>query len=221
MDINFPLLMVIAVAITGAITLADKLVFKPRRRLAVDSYKSGVVGKTDEQVVSALEKPSSIIETSVSIFPVLALVLILRSFMFEPFQIPSGSMIPTLEVGDFILVNKFDYGLRLPVTGTKIWSVNDPRRGEVMVFKEPQNPSINFIKRVIGLPGDEIRYINKQLTINGEKIDEQLVANLNDGSLMDCLTKPSTEALIRFVRIKICEVSWQKVFGRYRKACIL
>ena len=181
MDINFPLLLVIAVAATGVIALADKLVFLPRRRAAVASYKSGLTGDFDQTVVDSLEQPPSIIETSVSIFPVLALVLVLRSFLFEPFQIPSGSMIPTLEVGDFILVNKFDYGLRLPVSGTKIWSNNDPQRGEVMVFKEPQNPNINFIKRVIGVPGDEVRYVNKQLTINGKKMDEELVARLNDG----------------------------------------
>ena len=181
MDINFPLILVIAVAVTGAIALADKLVFRSRRRAAVESYKAGVGDAVDSSVIESLEKPNSVVETSVSVFPVLALVLVLRSFLYEPFQIPSGSMIPTLEVGDFILVNKYHYGLRLPVSGTKVWSNHEPERGDVMVFKEPQNPHINFIKRVIGTPGDEVRYMNKTLTINGKPVDEELVARLNDG----------------------------------------
>lgn len=180
MDINFPLLLVLAVLITGIIALADRLVLSPKRRAAVASYKSSATSAVDPDAIEKLEREPSIVETAKSIFPVLALVLILRSFLFEPFQIPSGSMIPTLEVGDFILVNKYDYGLRLPVVGTKILSVNDPKRGEVMVFKEPQNPNINFIKRVIGVPGDEIRYQNKKLTINGEPVPEKFIAQLND-----------------------------------------
>ena len=183
MDINFPLLLVLAVFITGIVALIDRLVLLPRRRAAVDTYKSGAGSAIDPQVVDSLERQPGFVETSVSIFPVLALVLVLRSFLFEPFQIPSGSMIPTLQVGDFILVNKYEYGLRLPVVGTKILSVNDPQRGEVMVFKEPQNPNINFIKRVIGVPGDKIRYVNKRLTINGEPVPEKFVAQLSDGSL--------------------------------------
>ncbi|WP_330926350.1 signal peptidase I [Candidatus Sororendozoicomonas aggregata] len=180
---NFPLLLVLAVFITGLIALLDRLWLRPRRRKAVDSYKASVDGdKIDQAVVAKLEKEAGFIETAKSIFPVLALVLVLRSFLFEPFQIPSGSMIPTLEVGDFILVNKYEYGLRLPVTGTKILSMNEPERGDVMVFKEPMNPSINFIKRVIGLPGDTITYFNKQLTINGKVVPQQFVAQLSDDS---------------------------------------
>ncbi len=183
MDINFPLLLVLAVFITGLIALLDRLWLQSRRRKAVDNYKAGVdSNKIDQAVVAKLEKESSIVETSKSIFPVLALVLVLRSFLFEPFQIPSGSMIPTLKVGDFILVNKFEYGLRLPVVGTNILPVNKPERGDVMVFKEPMNPNINFIKRVIGLPGDTITYYNKKLTINGQAIPQQFVAQLSDDS---------------------------------------
>jgi len=117
-------------------------------------------GKTDEPVL---------VEYAKSFFPVLAIVLVLRSFLVEPFQIPSGSMIPTLEVGDFILVNKYHYGLRLPVVGTKLVDNNDPERGDVMVFIPPHDSSY-FIKRVVGLPGDRIEYENKQLIINGEPI---------------------------------------------------
>lgn len=154
MDLNFPLIMVIAVFVTGLIALVDKLWLKKRR---------------DETGA----KEPSVIETSKSIFPVLAVVLVVRSFIFEPFQIPSGSMIPTLAVGDFIVVNKFSYGLRLPVIGTKILPVADPKHGEVVVFKEPGNEHINFIKRVIGVPGDVIRYQNKKLTINGKPLPQE------------------------------------------------
>ncbi|WOG25564.1 signal peptidase I [Endozoicomonas sp. 8E] len=182
MDINFPLLLVLAVFITGLVALFDRLVLLPKRKLAIENFKSSSGSEPDGETLASLEKEPSIVETSKSIFPVLALVLVVRSFLFEPFQIPSGSMIPTLQVGDFILVNKFEYGLRLPVIGTKIVSINEPQRGDVMVFKEPQNPNINFIKRVIGIPGDEIRYLNKKLTINGKPVPEKYIAQLRDES---------------------------------------
>ena len=201
MDINFPLLLVLAVFITGLIALLDRLWLKPRRRKAVDSYKASVSGdKVDQDVVAKLEKEAGVVETSKSIFPVLALVLVLRSFLFEPFQIPSGSMIPTLEVGDFILVNKFDYGLRLPVVGTKILSVSDPERGDVMVFKEPMNPNINFIKRVIGLPGDTITYYNKKLTINGKAVPQQFIAQLSDDSSVYRLYDETIDGQVHQIR---------------------
>ncbi len=107
------------------------------------------------------------VEYSTSFFPVILAVFLLRSFLFEPFKIPSGSMIPTLHVGDYILVNKFTYGIRLPVADIKVIDVNNPQRGDVMVFRYPVDPSMNFIKRVVGVPGDVIEYRNKQLTING------------------------------------------------------
>ena len=106
-----------------------------------------------------------------SFFPVLLLVFVLRGFVAEPFRIPSGSMLPTLEIGDFILVNKFNYGIRLPVTHTKIIAINEPERGDVVVFRFPPNPSQNYIKRLIGVPGDEIIYRNQSLYVNGEKIE--------------------------------------------------
>jgi len=118
-----------------------------------------------------------IIEYAKSFFPVLLIVLILRSFLVEPFQIPTGSMIPTLEVGDFILVNKYAYGVRLPVIGTKIVDVADPERGDVMVFIPPHVDSY-YIKRVIGLPGDTIRYEDKRLFVNGELIGEKFVEDI-------------------------------------------
>ncbi len=110
------------------------------------------------------------VEYGASFFPVILIVFVLRSFLVEPFKIPSGSMIPTLLVGDFILVNKWTYGIRLPVINKKIIQVNDPQRGDVMVFRYPADPSLDYIKRVVGLPGDKVEYLNKRLTINGEPV---------------------------------------------------
>lgn len=175
MDIDFPLVLVVLTFGTGAIYLLDLFVLKSRRELAYSAASSERNLQAD-----ALEGPKEpwLIETSKSFFPVLALVLVLRSFLVEPFQIPSGSMLPTLEVGDFILVNKYTYGLRLPVAGTKVLELNDPKRGDVMVFKFPGEPKVNYIKRVVGEPGDVIRYQNKQLFINGELVPEQHLASL-------------------------------------------
>lgn len=157
MDINFPLILVVLVFITGLVALIDKLFFAKKRR--------------QEQQEPVL------VEYSKSFFPVLFIVLVLRSFLVEPFQIPSSSMVPTLEVGDFILVNKFTYGIRLPVIRTKVLDINDPKRGDVMVFFPPHEKRY-FIKRVVGLPGDRIDYVDNQLFVNGEKVAEELQAQL-------------------------------------------
>ena len=173
MSINFPLLLVLAVFICGALALFDLLVLAPRRRAAISAYQGQVNGATDVQVLEKLNKEPLLVEYGKSFFPVLAIVLVLRSFLVEPFQIPSGSMKPTLEVGDFILVNKFAYGIRLPVVDSKIIEVGDPRRGDVMVFRYPSDPNINYIKRVVGLPGDTVRYTSdKRLLINGQPVAE-------------------------------------------------
>lgn len=111
------------------------------------------------------------VEYGASFFPVILPIFLLRSFWLEPFRIPSGSMIPTLLVGDFILVNKYAYGVRLPVLNKKVVDVDKPKRGDVMVFRFPLDPSQNFIKRVVGLPGDKVEYFNKKLTINGQPVD--------------------------------------------------
>jgi len=111
------------------------------------------------------------VEWGASFFPVILIVFVLRSFLFEPFKIPSGSMLPTLEIGDFILVNKFTYGIRLPVINKKIISINQPQRGDVMVFRYPENPSLDYIKRVVGIPGDTVAYQYKRLTVNGQPVD--------------------------------------------------
>lgn len=110
------------------------------------------------------------VEYGASFFPVILIVFVLRSFLVEPFKIPSGSMIPTLLVGDYILVNKWTYGIRLPVINKKIISINDPQRGDVMVFRYPADPSLDFIKRVVGVPGDRVEYLDKRLRINGEEV---------------------------------------------------
>ena len=110
------------------------------------------------------------VEYSVSFFPVILIVFLLRSFLVEPFKIPSSSMVPTLLVGDFILVNKFTYGIRLPVVNKKVVEIGSPHRGDVMVFRYPEDPSLDYIKRVVGLPGDRLEYRNKRLTINGTQV---------------------------------------------------
>ena len=182
MSLNFPLILVIAVAVCGALALLDVLLLAPRRRLAIAAYEKQV-SAPDEQVLQRLNKEPLLVEYGKSFFPVLAIVLVLRSFLLEPFQIPSGSMKPTLEVGDFILVNKFAYGIRLPVVDTKIIDVGEPQRGDVMVFRYPSNPSINYIKRVVGLPGDRVAYTqDKRLLVNGQPVAELMIGE-EPGSL--------------------------------------
>ena len=161
MNLDFSLLLVILTALTGLVWMFDSLFFRRRRM--------------DRVVQKKVERPRDpvIIEYSRSLFPVLLIVLLFRSFLFEPFKIPSGSMIPTLLVGDFIVVNKYSYGLKLPVVNKKVLSLGEPERGDVIVFRYPVDPSINFIKRLIGLPGDSITYRNKELFVNGALVSKQ------------------------------------------------
>jgi signal peptidase I len=172
MNLDFPLILLTLTAVTGLIWLLDILVLRPRRQTR--AYPEGTI-ESEEQGTAG---EPYLVELSRSFFPVLAIVLVLRSFLVEPFQIPSGSMLPTLEVGDFILVNKYSYGLRFPVVGTKILDVGQPERGDVMVFKYPIDGDTNYIKRVIGLPGDHIRYRDKTLYINGEEVESRFIAAL-------------------------------------------
>ena len=161
MHFDFSAFLVLATFITGAIWLYDVLANKKARDLANQGKAPGTAGYITESIIT---------EYSRSFFPVILLVLILRSFLYEPFKIPSGSMMPTLLVGDFILVNKFAYGVRLPVLETEIVDLGKPQRGDAAVFRYPDDPSLDYIKRVVGLPGDEIAYFNKTLTINGEQV---------------------------------------------------
>jgi signal peptidase I len=187
---NFALLLLLLTLVTFAYWLAERLYFAPQRRKAAALFESQdaarradltrqgiqVDGESDDVKARLLQQPWWL-DWTAGLFPVIAVVFVLRSFLFEPFKIPSGSMIPTLQVGDLILVNKFHYGIRLPVIGTKIIPNHDPQRGDVMVFHYPLEPQIDYIKRVVGLPGDEISYLNKRLRVNGELIAEAPLPN--------------------------------------------
>ncbi len=176
MSINFPLILVLGTAITGVVWLIEIFLLKPRRKAAALLAKEGLQdGKASGEALEKILREPVVVEYSISFFPVLLIVLVLRSFLFEPFQIPTGSMIPTLEVGDFILVNKYAYGIRLPVIGTKVFRVDDPKTGDVMVFIPPHEDEY-FIKRVVGIPGDRVRYQDKTLYINDKKQTQVFVA---------------------------------------------
>lgn len=181
---NFALILFILTIGTGIIWFLDVFHFAKQRRLRADialaefdarHAKLTADGiKADASGRAALEaeilKQPTWIEYSGSFFPVIALVFVLRSFLYEPFKIPSSSMVPTLVIGDLILVNKFTYGIRLPIINKKVIDVNDPQRGDVMVFKYPKDPSLDYIKRVVGVPGDKITYKNKRLSVNGKEV---------------------------------------------------
>lgn len=171
---DFSLLLVVAVFVTGAIWLLDIAVLRRRREgSSGGSRPPGEV--THDTAAPGAPKEPWYVDYSRAFFPVLLVVLVLRSFVIEPFQIPSRSMEPTLDVGDFIAVSKFSYGLRLPVINTKILDTGEPERGDIMVFRYPGDPSVNYIKRVIGVPGDRIRYQDKQLYINGQPVRKDLL----------------------------------------------
>ena len=172
MPFDFATVLVIAAAVTGAIWLLDVLVLGPKR------VGNGQTPKQAHSAAGQMAKYPWYVDFSRSFFPVILIVLVLRSFVIEPFRIPSGSMEPTLYDGDFILVNKFTYGLRLPVTNTLFFPLGEPQRGDVIVFRFPADPSIAYIKRVVGLPGDELEYRNKQLYINGEIAAQQALPPL-------------------------------------------
>ena len=186
---NFSLLLFTLTVVTMAYWLAERFVFLPRRLAAAaaltrdDGERRAQLARqgieqVDSQVESARQKILAQpwwLDWTAGLFPVILMVFVLRSFLFEPFKIPSGSMIPTLEIGDLILVNKFHYGVRLPVINKKIIDNEPVRRGDVMVFRYPVDPAIDFIKRVVAIPGDEVAYINQKLYLNGKLVPlEQL-----------------------------------------------
>jgi signal peptidase I len=184
---NFALILFVAMVVTGIVWCLDTFVLAKKRRAAADAALAaydarhakatadGIKLDTGNRaaIEAALLRQPTWVEYSGSFFPVIALVFVLRSFLWEPFKIPSSSMVPTLLVGDLILVNKYDYGIRLPIINKKIIQVGDPQRGDVMVFKYPKDPSQDYIKRVIGVPGDKITYENKRLTVNGKPVEYQ------------------------------------------------
>ena len=166
MIFDFSFYLFVAVIFTGIVWLIDKWYLKPRREQVV--HESTEVHQGVE--ISRKGKEPVIVEYSKSFFPVLLVVFLLRGFVVEPFRIPSGSMLPSLYIGDFILVNKFAYGIKLPVVNKKIIDVDMPERGDVVVFRYPRDPSLDYIKRVIGLPGDHIAYYNKVLYVNNKPV---------------------------------------------------
>jgi signal peptidase I len=191
---NFALLLLILTSVTFAYWLAERYKFKPAReaaaaRLSEEAHArraqlaaqgiQQVDGNVEEAKAKLLAQPWWL-DWTAGLFPVICAVFFMRSFLFEPFKIPSGSMIPTLLVGDLILVNKFHYGIRLPVVNQLVVPNHKPARGDVIVFRYPVNPSIDYIKRVVGLPGDEVAYINKQLSINGKPVTTQSLPEFYD-----------------------------------------
>jgi signal peptidase I len=198
---NFSLLLFIASVVTGVYWLLEKFIFLPQRNKAAalieeqasarqaELAKMGI-SQTEthhkEMVASkeAVQQQPWWLDWTAGLFPVICIVFLLRSFLFEPFKIPTGSMIPTLMVGDLILVNKYTYGIRLPVINKKIVDVNQPERGDVMVFRYPPNPNVDYIKRVIGVPGDEVSYLNKKLMINGKPLSKDVLPDFLEEDTM-------------------------------------
>jgi signal peptidase I len=181
---NFALLLFLATIVTGLYWVAERLYYLPQRRREARELEERAAQRNAKLTAQGVAVPESQIgearqkilaqpwwlDWTAGLFPVILAVFVLRSFLFEPFKIPSGSMIPTLQVGDLILVNKFTYGLRLPVLHTRLTEGNAPKRGDVMVFRYPPKPTLDYIKRVVGVPGDEVAYLNKRLTINGKPV---------------------------------------------------
>jgi signal peptidase I len=195
---NFSLLLFLATVVTGVYWLAERFYFLPQRQQAAAALEAQALHRNEElgklgitkvdgdiaQAKNSILAQPWWLDWTAGLFPVIIGVFILRSFLFEPFKIPSGSMIPTLLVGDLILVNKFHYGIRLPVLNTRITTGTPPARGDVMVFRYPPKPSLDYIKRVVGIPGDEVAYLNKRLTINGKALDTNALPEFFDEDTM-------------------------------------
>lgn len=173
MAVYFELILVLATLFTGVVWAVDHFVFLPKRKVIA----AGLPENVDDEARESILQESALVENCHGIFPVIGFVLILRSFLYEPFQIPSGSMMPTLLIGDFILVEKYTYGVKLPVIRTKVIETGRPQRGDSVVFKYPLEPTVDYIKRVVGEPGDTVRYLNKKLSIKTPCIDGQNIEN--------------------------------------------
>ena len=195
---NFSALLFLAAVVTGIYWIAEKLYFLPQRCRAVADLEANSVKRQAElskmgisqvddntrEAKNRLMMQPWWLDWTAGLFPVIVIVFLLRSFLFEPFKIPSGSMIPTLLVNDLILVNKFHYGVRLPVINQKVLDNHSPERGDVMVFRYPPKPSLDYIKRVVGIPGDEVAYLNKKLTINGKPLVKTPLTDFFDADSM-------------------------------------
>ena len=195
---NFALLLLVATVVTGIYWLAERVHFLPQRQAAAALLESETAARRAELQRMGIDKVDTDtreaqqkllaqpwwLDWTAGLFPVIVVVFVLRSFLFEPFKIPSGSMIPTLHIGDLILVNKFHYGIRLPVANTKVTDGKPVARGDVMVFRYPPKPTVDYIKRVVGIPGDEIAYLNKKLTVNGQPVASEVLPDYFDDSTM-------------------------------------
>ncbi len=197
---NFSLLLLVLTVVTMAYWLVERFYFAPRRLAAANELEAQAEARRTQLAAQGINKVDGDgdvsqarqsllaqpwwLDWTAGLFPVILVVFLLRSFLFEPFKIPSGSMIPTLLVGDLILVNKFHYGIRLPVINTRILANNDPKRGDVMVFRYPVDTRIDYIKRVVGVPGDEIVYSNQQLSVNGQLVPVKPLGDYYDEDSM-------------------------------------
>lgn len=171
---NFELILTILVIVSGVITLWDHCYLRKRRKIRLEKQSADPNGAT------ANLKLPWVIEYARSFFPILLIVLLIRSFVIQPFRVPTGSLEPTVLPGDFIAVNQYAYGLRLPVLHHKIWAVGEPKRGDIVVFRYPPDPSVNYVKRVVGVPGDKISYIDKVLYINGKPMLQKTIGDALD-----------------------------------------
>ena len=191
---NFSLLLFVLTVVTLGYWLAEQFHFKPAREAAAAAVETQLSQRRAELATQGITQVDGDVQATkqrvlaqpwwldwtAGLFPVILIVFLLRSFLFEPFKIPSGSMVPTLMVGDLILVNKFHYGVRLPVVNRKIIANHNPQRGDVLVFRYPVDPRVDYIKRVIGVPGDEVAYLNQRLTINGKPVDVKAAGEYYD-----------------------------------------
>jgi signal peptidase I len=194
---TFSLILVLATLFTGIIWALDRFVWAPKRQLKIDAAAANAGDQVDVKTLETVAPQPSWVESTSSMFPVIALIMVFRSFVYEPFQIPSGSMMPTLLIGDFILVEKFAYGLRDPVFRHKLIETSEPERGDVVVFKYPPQPNIDYIKRVVGMPGDTVRYsADKQICIAPKGTADCTVVpltNMTDSEFAQNMTR-----LVRF-----------------------
>lgn len=216
MDLDFALILTVAVLVTGVIWGGDAVLFRPGRRKRAASaeaaIRSRLAAEAEAHVLPAEDVESAVqdararemrepllVEYAHSFFPVLFVVWALRSFLVEPFTIPSGSMLPTLQVGDYILVNKFSYGFRVPVLGTEVIPVAKPERGDIMVFKYPEQPRINFIKRVVGIPGDTVRVQEGRVWVNDVELSREVVS-LPDGESWELYFRETSGDVTHLIR---------------------
>ncbi|AKL42632.1 S26 family signal peptidase [Serratia sp. OLHL2] len=188
----FALILALATLVTGIIWCFERFKWAPARRAKIAAVNEQTAGAVDDKTLAKVAKQPGWVETGASVFPVLLLVFVVRSFIYEPFQIPSGSMMPTLLIGDFILVEKYAYGIKDPITQTTLIETGHPKRGDIAVFKYPLDPKLDYIKRVIGLPGDRITYdpVNKRVTVqpscnSGQSCDTALAVTYADAQPSD------------------------------------